>query len=87
MSAEKKVIRTMTGKVTSNKMDKTISVLVERNVKHPLYGKYIKRSTKLHADDADNVCQIGDTVIIESCRPISKLKTWRLVQVVVKAAK
>ncbi len=70
--------RTVMGKVVSNKMDKTITVLVERRVKHPVYGKYITRSTKLHAHDADNSCNIGDTVTISESRPLSKTKTWLL---------
>ncbi|HHL45892.1 MAG TPA: 30S ribosomal protein S17 [Gammaproteobacteria bacterium] len=80
-----KVSRTVSGCVVSNKMDKTITVLVERKVAHPLYGKYIKRSTKLHAHDEDNVCKEGDIVRIEECRPLSKSKTWRLVEVVTSA--
>ncbi|MBM4206573.1 MAG: 30S ribosomal protein S17 [Gammaproteobacteria bacterium] len=74
-------LRTVTGKVVSNKMDKTITVLVERVVKHPVYGKYIKRSTKLMAHDENNVCQEGDIVSITSCRPLSKHKSFRLVEV------
>jgi small subunit ribosomal protein S17 len=74
-------LRTVTGKVVSNKMDKTITVLVERVVKHPVYGKYIKRSTKLMAHDEQNVCQEGDIVSITSCRPLSKHKTFKLVEV------
>jgi small subunit ribosomal protein S17 len=70
--------RTVMGKVVSNKMDKTITVLVERRVKHPVYGKYITRSSKLHAHDADNSCNIGDTVTISESRPLSKTKTWVL---------
>ena len=73
--------RTVTGKVVSNKMDKTITVLVERVVKHPIYGKYIKRSTKLMAHDEQNICQEGDVVSIASCRPLSKHKSFRLVEV------
>jgi len=80
-----KVSRTVSGCVVSNKMDKSITVLVERKVAHPLYGKYIKRSTKLHAHDEDNVCKEGDIVKIEACRPLSKTKTWRLVEVVSSA--
>ena len=80
-----KVVRTRTGRVTSNKMDKSITVMVERRVKHPLYGKYIRRSTKLHAHDENNECGIGDMVSITECRPISKTKTWRLVDVIEKA--
>jgi small subunit ribosomal protein S17 len=74
-------LRTITGKVVSNKMDKTITVLVERVVKHPVYGKYIKRSTKMMAHDEQNVCQEGDLVSITSCRPLSKHKTFKLVEV------
>ena len=66
--------------------DKTITVLIERKIKHPLYKKYIRRSTKVHAHDEQNQCQPGDTVIIQSCRPLSKLKSWRLVEVVGKVA-
>jgi len=82
-SAQK--IRTIQGKVISDKMDKTITVLVERQVKHPLYGKFMRRSTKLHAHDEANVCREGDTVNITSCRPMSKTKTWSLVEVINKA--
>jgi len=74
-------VRTVTGRVVSNKMDKTVSVLVERLVKHPVYGKYIKRSTKFLVHDENNQCQEGDVVSISSCRPISKNKTFRLVEV------
>ncbi|MSS75493.1 MAG: 30S ribosomal protein S17 [Methyloglobulus sp.] len=74
-------LRTITGKVVSNKMDKTVTVLVERVVKHPVYGKYIKRSTKMMAHDEQNVCQEGDVVSITSCRPMSKNKTFKLVAV------
>ena len=84
-NTEQKVVRTTTGRVVSNKMNKSITVLVERRVKHPIYGKYIRRSTKLHAHDENNECGIGDTVSITECRPISKTKTWRLVSVVEKA--
>jgi small subunit ribosomal protein S17 len=80
-----KKIRTRVGRVISNKMNKSITVLIERRVKHPLYGKYVTRSTKLHAHDENNECDIGDTVTIEECRPISKTKAWRLVNVVEKA--
>lgn len=78
-------LRTITGKVVSNKMDKTITVLVERVVKHPVYGKYIKRSSKLMAHDEQNVCQEGDLVSITSCRPLSKNKTFKLVEVLEQA--
>jgi small subunit ribosomal protein S17 len=82
---EVKVIRTLTGRVISNKMQKTITVLVERKIKHPKYGKYIKRSTKLHAHDEDNTCQIGDLVEISPCRPLSKTKSWRLHRIATKS--
>ena len=78
MSEEKSLARTASGTVVSNKMDKTITVLVERRIKHPLYGKYIKRSKKIHAHDAVNQCQEGDKVTIEETRPISKSKAWKL---------
>jgi small subunit ribosomal protein S17 len=74
--------RTLTGVVVSNRMDKTATVLIERKVKHPIYGKYIRRSTKLHIHDGDNACQEGDQVTIEQCRPLSKSKSWRLVDIV-----
>ena len=77
--------RTVEGKVVSNKAEKTISVLVERREKHPLYGKYIRKSSKFLAHDVANECGEGDTVLIEECRPLSKHKTWRLVKIVEKA--
>lgn len=79
------IIRTVQGRVVSNKGDKTIVVAVERKVKHPLYGKFIKRTTKLHAHDESNECQLNDVVTIREIRPMSKLKTWTLVEVLVKA--
>jgi small subunit ribosomal protein S17 len=82
MTEQTKVKRTLTGKVVSNKMDKSITVLIERRVKHPVYGKYITKSTKLHAHDENNVCKEGDTVTIAETRPISKTKAWTLVSVV-----
>ena len=82
MSENIEKVRTISGRVVSNKMDKTITVLVERLVKHPVYGKYIKRSTKMFAHDENNQCQEGDVVTITSCRPISKNKTWKLVEIV-----
>lgn len=85
MSENTEKLRTMTGRVISNKMDKTVSVLVERMIKHPVYGKYIKRSTKFLAHDEQNQCQEGDIVTITSCRPISKRKTFRLVEVIESA--
>ena len=78
--------RSASGTVVSNKMDKTITVLVERRIKHPLYGKYIKRSKKIHAHDEENQCQVGDTVTVVECRPISKTKTWTLQSIDVRAA-
>jgi small subunit ribosomal protein S17 len=83
MSAEKRT-RTVTGRVVSNKMDKTITVLIERRVRHAMYGKYMTRSSKVHAHDADNQCSIGDLVTVAETRPISKSKTWNLVEVVEK---
>jgi small subunit ribosomal protein S17 len=74
--------RTMIGKVVSDKMQKTIVVVVERTVKHPKYGKIIKRRTKLHAHDENQVCKIGDTVKIQETRPLSKMKSWTLVEVI-----
>lgn len=85
MSGNQEKLRTLTGRVVSNKMDKTITVYVERLVKHPLYGKYIKRSTKLLAHDEENQCQEGDLVAITSCRPLSKRKAWTLVRILEKA--
>jgi small subunit ribosomal protein S17 len=83
--SEQKVQRTVTGRVVSDKMDKSATVLIERRVKHPLYGKYVRRSTKLHIHDENNECGIGDTVSIAECRPISKTKSWKLVKVLEKA--
>lgn len=88
MNAEAKTEKTkrlIRGSVISISGNKSITVLVERKVKHPLYRKYIKRSTRLHAHDEENVCSVGDTVNIETCRPISKTKCWRLVDVVTRA--
>lgn len=81
MSTERGMRRTVTGKVVSDKMDKTITVRQERLVKHALYGKYIRRATSYKAHDENNTARIGDTVEITSARPISKTKTWRLVRV------
>jgi small subunit ribosomal protein S17 len=85
MNEVAKMVRTLTGKVVSNAMEKTIAVLVERQVKHPLYGKYIRKSTKILAHDEMNECDDGDTVAIEECRPLSKNKSWRLQKVIEKA--
>ena len=82
---QKTTQKTLVGRVLSNKMDKTITVLIERRVKHPLYGKYITRSTKLHAHDENNECGEGDLVAIVQSRPLSKTKAWRLVEVLEKA--
>lgn len=82
MAEAQKTIRTLTGRVVSDKMDKTITVLIERRVKHPVYGKYLKRSTKLHAHDENNQCQVGDKVTISETRPLSKTKSWALVEIV-----
>ena len=78
-------IRTVQGTVVSDKMDKTAVVAIVRQVKHPIYGKFIKRTTKLHAHDETNQCGIGDTVTVRECRPLSKHKSWTLVDVVEKA--
>jgi small subunit ribosomal protein S17 len=86
MNNTEKKQRTVEGRVISNKMDKTVTVLVERQVKHPLYGKYIRRSTKLHAHDADNACNEGDIVRVVETAPISKTKNWRVVEIVARAA-
>ena len=80
-----KVLRYQTGSVVSDKMDKSAVVKIERRVKHPVYGKFMKKSTKLHIHDENNECGIGDTVQISECRPISKTKSWKLVKIVEKA--
>ncbi len=85
MTEQKVIKRTLTGQVVSDKMDKTITVKVERQVKHPKYGKFIRRSTKVHAHDETNQCKMGDTVTVIECRPLSKSKSWQLVEVVEKA--
>ena len=85
MISNDKQPKTLTGQVVSTKMDKTVSVLINRTVKHPLYEKYIKRSTKLMAHDEKNECNEGDLVIIESSRPVSKSKSWRLQKIISKA--
>ena len=86
MSEEKKVQRTIVGRVVSDKMDQTVSVAIERMIKHPVYGKYIRRTTKVLAHDAANECKAGDRVAISECRPISKNKSWSVVNVVERAA-
>jgi small subunit ribosomal protein S17 len=84
-SAHTGMRRQLTGKVVSDKMDKTVTVLVERRMKHPLYGKYVGRSNKYHAHDEKNEYRTGDVVTIEECRPLSKSKAWRVVKLVEKA--
>ena len=93
MNEEEKVVastvgvaRSVTGTVVSNKMNKTITLRVERRVKHPVYGKFVRKSKKIHAHDAENVCSIGDVVTVEECRPLSKTKSWMLKSVDVKAS-
>lgn len=83
--AEKNLRKVLVGKVTSDKMDKTVTVAVENNVKHPLYGKILRRTYKLHAHDEKNECNIGDRVRVMETRPISKSKRWRLVDIIEKA--
>ena len=85
MSEQSENTRTITGRVVSSKMDKTITILVERLVKHPVYGKYIKRSSKMFAHDAENQCHEGDLVTVTPCRPISKNKAWVLASIIEKA--
>lgn len=83
-TVERNLRKTRTGVVTSNKMDKTITVKVERKIKHPLYGKFLKKSTSFHAHDEKNECSIGDLVKIMETRPLSKTKRWRMVEVLQK---
>ncbi len=85
MSEQQKIQRTLTGRVVSDKMDKTITVLIERRVTHPLYGKIVTRSKKYHAHDENNECHEGDLVTIEECRPVSRTKAWRVAKLVEKA--
>lgn len=82
---QNKVQRTLTGAVTSSAMDKTVTVMIERRIKHPVYGKYITRTTKIHVHDENNECGKGDVVVIEQCRPMSKTKAWSLVKIIEKA--
>ena len=84
-TVERNLRKTRTGKVVSNKMDKTIVVAIEDHVKHPLYGKIVKRTYKLKAHDEENQCGIGDTVKVMETRPLSKDKRWRLVEIIEKA--
>jgi small subunit ribosomal protein S17 len=85
MNEQAKASRTLSGRVISNKMDKTITVLVERRIRHPLYGKTVTRRTKLHAHDEHNECREGDLVLVEACRPLSRTKAWRLVRILERA--
>jgi len=84
--SEKKLVRTLMGKVVSDKMDKSIVVLIERRVKHPVYGKYVSKSTKIKVHDENNECNTGDLVTIAESRPLSKTKSWTLVKVEERAA-
>jgi len=78
--------RTLQGRVVSDKMDKSITVVIERRVKHPLYGKFVRKTTKVHAHDENNECQVGDVVVVEQCRPLSKTKSWRFVRLIERAS-
>ncbi|HEX6834041.1 MAG TPA: 30S ribosomal protein S17 [Rudaea sp.] len=86
MNEQTKTQRTIEGRVVSNKMQKTVTVLLERQVQHPLYGKIVRRSTKVHAHDENGECKEGDTVRIAECAPMSKTKNWRVVEVLSRAA-
>ena len=86
MSEEAKVQRRIVGRVVSDKMDKTVSVAIERLIRHPVYGKFIRRTTKVLAHDANNECRQGDRVAISECRPVSKSKSWAVVDIVERAA-
>jgi small subunit ribosomal protein S17 len=85
MTSAQEIKRTKTGRVVSNKMDKSVTVLLERQIKHALYGKYIKRSTKVLAHDEENNCGEGDKVMIAECRPLSKSKSWRVIEILERA--
>ena len=85
MNQETSASRTVTGRVISSKMDKSITLLVDRTVPHPMYGKYVRRTTKLHAHDEKNVCKEGDLVAVEQCRPLSKTKSWTVVRLIEKS--
>ena len=85
MTTTQNIKRTKTGRVVSNKMDKSVTVLLERQIKHALYGKYIKRSTKVLAHDEENSCTEGDKVMIAECRPLSKSKSWRVIEILERA--
>jgi len=85
MSEQTAENRTLQGRVVSDKMDKSITVVIDRFVKHPLYGKFVRKSTKVHAHDENNECQTGDVVVVEQCRPLSKTKTWRFIKLIERA--
>ena len=85
MTSRQEIKRTQTGRVVSSKMDKSVTVLLERQIKHALYGKYIKRSTKVLAHDEENNCGEGDKVMIAECRPLSKSKSWRVIEILERA--
>jgi len=85
MSEQTAENRTLQGRVVSDKMDKSITVVIDRFVKHPLYGKFVRKSTKVHAHDENNECQTGDLVVVEQCRPLSKTKTWRFIKLIERA--
>jgi len=85
MTTTQEIKRTQTGRIVSNKMDKSVTVLVERQIKHALYGKYMKRSTKVLAHDEENNCREGDKVTIAECRPLSKSKSWRVIEILERA--
>ena len=78
--------RTLQGRVVSDKMDKSITVVIDRFVKHPLYGKFVRKSTKVHAHDENNECKTGDVVVVEQCRPLSKTKNWRFIKLIERAS-
>ena len=86
MSEQTKAKRTIEGRVVSNKMQKTVTVLLERQVQHPLYGKVVRRSTKVHAHDEKGECKEGDLVRIVECAPLSKTKNWRVIEIITRAA-
>ena len=78
--------RTLQGRVVSDKMNKSITVEIERRVKHPIYGKFVRKTTKVHAHDENNECQMGDLVVVEQCRPLSKTKKWRFIKLIERAS-
>lgn len=84
-AAAKQAGRTITGRVVSDKMNKTVTVLIERSVRHPMYGKYLVKSSKIKAHDENNECKVGDVVIIQETRPLSKTKSWKLVKIEARA--